>query len=148
MTFEERYYRTLVVSSSQKFNETISPLLKSARCESIVFADSIAHAKRKFLENHFDFVIINAPLKDETGTKFSIDVSTGKNSVCLLFVNAEHYSDIKNKVTQHGVFILSKPTSILAISHSLDFLSSARERLRKLEKKALTIEEKMEEIRL
>lgn len=148
MTFEERYYKTLVVSSSQKFNETISPLLLSSHCDKPVFVDSIAQAKQKFLENHFDYVIINTPLKDDIGTKFAIDVSTGKNTVCLLFVRAEIYSEIKSKVTPHGVFTLAKPISITAITHAIDFLAAARERLRKLEKKALTIEEKMEEIRL
>ncbi len=148
MTFEERFYRTLVVSSSGKFNESITPLLSGAQCEPVIYANSIAAAKRFSLENQIDFVIINAPLPDEPGSKYAIDVSAGKSTVCLLFVKAEQYAETRSKVTPHGVFTLPKPTSFVAITHGLDFLASARERLRNLEKKALSIEEKMEEIRL
>ena len=48
----------------------------------------------------------------------------------------------------HGVFTLPKPTSKPTLLTALNWMSSARERLRKSEKKALSIEEKMEEIRL
>lgn len=148
MAFEERFYRTLVVSSSVKFNEYIIPLLSSARCEPVTFANSVAAAKRFSLENQFDYVVINAPLPDEQGVKYAIDISSDKSTVCLLFVRTELYAETRSKVTPHGVFTLPKPTSSVAITHGLDFLASARERLRNLEKKALSIEEKMEEIRL
>lgn len=148
MTFEERTYRTLVVSSSEKFNENLVPLLSPALCEPVTFADSVSAAKRLTLETQFDFVIINAPLPDETGTKFAIDVSSGKSTVCLLLARAELYPEIRSSVTSHGVFTLSKPLSSSAVANALSFLAAARERLRKLEKKSLSIEEKMEEIRL
>lgn len=148
MAFEERYYRTLVVSSSKKFNEYMVPLLAAARCEPVAYANSIASAKRLSLETQFDFVVINAPLPDELGSKYAMDVSSDKSTVCLLFISAELYAETRSRVTPRGVFTLPKPTSATAITHGLAFLASARERLRNLEKKALTIEEKMEEIRL
>lgn len=148
MTFEERFYRTLVVSSSKKFNDNISALLSAAQCEPIVFANSIASAKRCSLENPFDFVIINTPLPDEMGSKYAIDLSTGKNTVCLMFIRTEIYEEVRSKVIPYGVFTLPKPTASITIKHCLDFLASAKERLRNQEKKTLSIEEKMEEIRL
>ena len=50
--------------------------------------------------------------------------------------------------SEHGVFVLSKPTSKPTMAIALSWLSSAREKLRKTEKKTLSIEEKMEEIRI
>ena len=148
MAFEERLYRTLVVSSSEKFKGTLAPLLSAARCDPVVYTDSVASAKRLSLENQFDIVVVNAPLPDETGVKFAIDISAGKSTVCLLFVRAELYEETKIKTTPRGVFSLPKPTSSIAVSQGLSFLISARERLKNLEKKTLSIEEKMEEIRL
>lgn len=148
MVFSKRDYSTLVVSSSEKFNDSVKPILASAHCEPVTFTESIAFAKRLTLENHFDFVIINSPLPDEVGTKFAIDVSSEKNTVCLLLVKTELYDEIRSKVIAHGVFTLAKPTSAILIAHSLDFMASACERLKKFEKKAVTIEEKMVEIRL
>ncbi len=148
MTLEERYYRTLVVSSSDKFYSILLPLLTAAQCEPILYADSITTAKRNSSENPFDFMILDPPLPDETGLKYAIDISSGKNTICLLFVKADLYADIRSKATPYGVFTLPKPTSSITIMHGLSFLASARERLRGLEKKALSIEDKMEEIRL
>lgn len=148
MTLEERFYRTLVVSSSEKFNEYIVPLLTNAHCEPVVYVNSIAAAKRSCLEKQYDFVIINGPLPDEPGLKFAIDISSGKSTVCLLFIKSELYAETRSKVTPCGVFTLQKPTSAIAVAHGLDFLASARERLRNLEKKSLSLEEKMEEIRI
>ncbi len=148
MPLEERAYRTLVVSSSPNFNEKILPLLTSERCSPVSFADSVSAAKRMVLDTQFDFVIINAPLADESGSRFAIDLSAGKNTVCLLFVRAELFPEIREKIIPHGVFSLPKPTSSVAILHGLGFLASARERLRLFEKKNLSLEDKMEEIRI
>ncbi|MBQ2785872.1 MAG: ANTAR domain-containing protein, partial [Oscillospiraceae bacterium] len=47
-----------------------------------------------------------------------------------------------------GIFTLLKPTSTQIITQALEWMAAARERLRRLESKATSIEEKMEEIRL
>lgn len=148
MALSERQYSTLVVSSSEKFSDSLKSLLPTAQCRPVEYAASAAEAKRKVLEKQYDFVIINAPLSDEIGSKLAIDVSSDKSTVCLMFARADDMSEIKAKVMPHGVFLLSKPTSAPVVSHGLEFLASARERLRKLEKKTVSIEEKMEEIRL
>lgn len=148
MTFEERVYRTLVVSASDKFNEAVFPILSESGCDPVKVTNSISSAKRFYLEEPYDFVIINTPLPDENGSKFAIDVSMGKSTVCLLFARTDIFDEIKSKVSSHGVFVLPKPTSSLSIAQGLSFLASARERLRKMEKKSLSIEEKMEEIQL
>ena len=148
MVFDEKVYNTLVVSSSEKFNDIIQRILYGAHCDPITFTDSIASAKRLILENQYDYVIINAPLPDEFGTKLAIDVSSGKSSVCLMFIKAELHAEIRSKVTPYGVFTLTKPTSSAAITLGLNFMASARERLRNLENKTVSIEDKMEEIRL
>ena len=148
MALEERLYRALVVSSSEKFNDSIKPLLSDAQCGPVSFTGSVASAKRLILENAYDFVIINAPLPDDFGTKLAIDVSSGKSTVCLLLVKTDLYDEIHMKVTVHGVFTLPKPIPAASFTRGLDWLAPARERLRKLEKKTVSIEEKMEEIRL
>ena len=66
----------------------------------------------------------------------------------LLLVKAEHFPDIDGRLTPQGVLVLSKPMSTQLFTQSLRLLCGTRERLRGLEKKNATIEEKMEEIRL
>ena len=53
-----------------------------------------------------------------------------------------------DKVAEHGVFVLPKPTSKPTMLTALSWMSSAREKLYKTEKKTHSVEEKMEEIRI
>lgn len=145
---EKRVYSVLVVSAAESFSTALGPLLPEAKFSPIRFSASISAAKRAVSERDFDFVIINSPLPDDIGARFAIDTSDSKNTVVLLLVRAELHGEIYNKVADHGVFTLSKPTSKPTMQTALAWMSSARERLRKFEKNTLSIEEKMEEIRI
>ncbi len=148
MSLKERVYSVLIASAADGFNDALTTLLPGSRYSPIHFVSNINAAKRALAERSFDFVIINAPLPDDMGIRFAIDTGDAKETVVLLLVRAELQDDIYDKVAEHGVFVLSKPTSKATMTTALSWLSSARERLRKAEKKTLSIEEKMEEIRI
>lgn len=148
MIYEGRAYCVLVVSSSEKMNASIKPLLTGKNFKKVTFAGSVAAANRLLLENSYDFVIVNSPLPDDFGTKLAIDASIGKNTVCMQLVKTELFEDICAKTAEYGVFPLAKPTSAAMVSQGIIWMVSAREKLRRIDKKTVTIEEKMEEIRL
>ena len=148
MSLKERVYSILIVSAAEGFNDALSALLPPGKYSPLCFVPSISAAKRAYAERSFDYVIINSPLPDDIGTRFAIDTCNAKGTVVLLMVRAELHAEIYDKVAEHGVFTLPKPTSKPTLSTALNWMSSARERLRKSEKKALSIEEKMEEIRI
>lgn len=148
MSLKERVYSVLIVSASDKFNDALYDMLPDSTYSPVETVSDISSAKRMIAERAFDFVIINLPLTDDPGTRFAVDACTREGTVVLLIVRAELHEEIHDKVAQHGVFTLSKPMSRQAVALALNWMSSARERLRKFEKKTLSIEEKMEEIRL
>ena len=148
MSLKERVYSVLIVSAAESFNDTLSALLPSSKYSPTHFVSNISAAKRVLAERAFDFVIINSPLPDDVGTRFAIDTANSEESVVLLMVRTELQEEIYDKVAEHGVFVLPKPTSKPTMTIALSWLSSAREKLRKTEKKTLSIEEKMEEIRI
>ena len=148
MSLKERSYRVLVVSAAEKLNTALSSLLAESQYDPVLVVSNVSAAKRAWSEQEFDFVIINSPLPDDPGIRLAIDLSASQGTVVLLFVRAELHEDIFDKVVEHGVFTLSKPVPVPAIAHALRWMESARERLRSMEKKTLTFEEKMEEIRL
>ena len=80
-------------------------------------------------------MIINSPLPDNPGIRFAIDTSNERESVVLLIVRAELHEEIYDKAAEHGVFTLAKPTSRAMMAIALNWLSSARERLRKTGKR-------------
>lgn len=148
MSLKEQVYSALIVSAAKNFNDALSTLLPESKYAPIRFAANISAAKRILAERSFDFVIINAPLPDDIGTRFAIDAVGSRDTVVLFLVRAELYEEIYDKVAEHGVFMLSKPTSKSVVTTALSWMSSARERLRKTEKKTISIEEKMAEIRI
>lgn len=148
MSLKERAYSVLVVSAADNFNVSLKALLADSRYYPVCFEPSISGAKRAMLEREYDFILINSPLPDESGTKFSIDMSGKKGTVVLLFVKNELYYPAYDKVVDHGVFVLPKPTAKQTVIQALDWMASAKERLRKTEKKTVTLEEKMEQIRI
>ena len=148
MSLKERVYSILIVSATESFTSAFADLLPEPRYSPVDTVTSISCAKRILNDKSYDFVIINSPLPDDTGTRFAIDISTTKQSAVLLLVKNDIHAGIHDRVAEYGVFTLPKPLSKVTMSHALNWLESARERLRQFEKKSISIEDKMAEIRL
>ena len=148
MEFTERRYSVLLVSSSPKFNESMLALLPESRFYPVAAVSDVSSARRRLLENQYDIVIINAPLPDDFGTRLALNICDNSGTAVLLLVKAEHYPDINGRVSPFGVLVLPKPASSQTVSQSLQLLCGTRERLRRMEQKTASIEEKMEEIRI
>ncbi|MBQ8358116.1 MAG: ANTAR domain-containing protein [Clostridia bacterium] len=148
MSLTERIYSVLLVSASEKLNDSLRELLPESRYFPVTTVASISAAKRAMLEYAFDLVLINAPLPDDIGTRFAIDVCNEKSTVAMMLVRNEVYHEIYEKAALRGVFILPKPTSRPTLTQALDWLVIARERLRCSEQKTVSVEEKMAEIRI
>ena len=140
-------YSVLVVSASAKFNESVRGLLPERFYWPVTVLTDAAGARRELLENSYDLVVINTPLPDEFGTRLAQDICQHSAAGVLLLVKAEHFPDIDGRLTPQGVLVLSKPMSTQLFTQSLRLLCGTRERLRGLEKKNATIEEKMEEVK-
>ncbi len=148
MPLEERAYSVLLVSASESFNASLQSLFSEAGFLSVQTVSNISAAKRECAARAYDFVIVNTPLPDDMGVRFAIDVCSTGTGVALLLVRSELHDEIRGKVTVHGVFTLQKPIAKPMMRTALDWMASTRERLRKAEKKTISIEEKMAEIRL
>lgn len=148
MVFGDNSYSVLVVSAAGKFSDTMAALLPSADYYPVRFVTNVAAAKRAYLEQQYDFVIINSPLPDDFGARFAAQVCAGNTTVAMILVKADVYEENHGKMVTNGVFTLPKPTSTQMITQALKWMAAARERLRRLEDKTFSVEEKMEEIRL
>lgn len=148
MSLRERVYSVLVVSAAEKLNTALVSMLPESHYSPVQTVSNLSAAKRLWSERSYDFVIVNSPLPDGDGCRFAIDAAAGSSAAVLLLVRAELYNDFWEKTAEHGVFTLAKLLNRPLLSVCLDWMSSVRERLRKLEKKTVSIEEKMEEIRI
>ena len=148
MSLKEHVYSALIVSASESFNQNVLKFLPEATYSPTSNAKSISEAQRKVLERFYDLIIINSPLPDDFGAKFAIDTSNNSPSVVLLFVRSDNYEDVYDKVYDFGVFTVRKPLPEQSVTQALDFVKATRERLRKMEKKKVSLVEKMMEIKI
>ena len=148
MSLKEHVYSVLIVSASENFNQNVMKFLPEATYSPTSYAKSINEAQRKVAERFYDLIIINSPLPDDFGAKFAIDTSNNSSSVVLLFVRSDNYEDVYDKVYDFGVFTVKKPLPEQSVTQALDFARATRERLRKMEKKKVSLEEKMMEIKI
>lgn len=144
----ESVYSVLIVSCGEKFSQSLISLLPESRFDPVHTVASAASAKRALLGRSYDFVIVNAPLSDDFGTDLALDVCRGDSSVALLLVKNDLFDDIAGRVGPFGVYTLSKPTSNAAVNMAISWMCATRERLRRMQKRAASAEEKIEEIRL
>lgn len=148
MVFQEKTYCVLVVSSTESFGTSMAPLLPPTDYYPVVYARSSAEAQRLLAENSYDIVIINTPLSDDFGLRLASYVSSNTTAGVLLLGKSDRYTETSAKMLSYGVMTLPKPTSSQMLTQTLGVLCATRERLRRMEEKQLSVEQKMEEIRL
>ena len=148
MVFRERTYSVLIVTASDGFINSIMQLLPVTDYWPVTTARSVGEARRRIAETDFDIVLINGPLPDDFGMRLAIDICTNSGAGVLLMVKNDLFNDIYAKVTSYGVITLSKPTNLQMVAQNLRILCATRERLRQMEAKQATVEEKIEEMRL
>lgn len=147
MSLEQNHYRILLVSSGDRFIKELSALLQTEGYQTDS-SHSASDARRKLLENTYDFVAVNAPLSDESGFRLCIDVSRDNGTIAAIFAGADTFEELYTKASAQGVFVLRKPSSRVMLSQAFSLMVCARERLRTLEKKVGKTESKLDEIRI
>ena len=148
MVFQERTYSVLLVTASDNFVNSIMPLLPVTDYWPVTTVRSVSEARRRIVETDFDIVLINAPLPDDFGMRLAIDICTNSGAGVLLMVKNDLFNDIYAEVVSCGVITLSKPTNLQMVAQNLRILCATRERMRQMQARQATVEEKIEEIRL
>lgn len=136
----------LIVSASEQFDAIVKRSLKGFT--TINFVKSGSLARRSVMEKEYDIIVVNSPLPDETGIDLALDTAEKSRASILLVVPKEIYEDVLERVTDLGVLVLPKPFPKGRVDKAVRFLAAIQKKSLKLEKKVLSIEEKMEELRL
>ncbi len=148
MNLEERTYSVLIISQSETFVHSLSSLLLPARFHPQQVVTSAGAARRAFSELAYDLVVINARFPDDPILHLAKDLSLASGTAVLLLVPAEFLQETKAEVQSHGVFTLDKPVSRHLMEVALSWLIAAHERLRRAETRSLSLEDRMQKIRL
>ena len=102
MLFPSQCYSLLLVSCSERFNETVLGLCKSY-CDPIRVVPSVNAAKRAVLDQSYDLVLLNAPLPDGQGMDLAAELSAGRQTICLLLLRAQEFKLLQSRAEEQGV---------------------------------------------
>ncbi len=140
--------QVMIVSSSEKSAGLLYEMLKSDKYEQIFTVSSSSEARRSLIQNSFDLVVINTPLRDEFGHELALNIAASSAAGIILIVKAEAADEISAKVEEDGIFVIAKPISRTFFYQSLKLIEASRRRLLGLKSENLILQKKIEEIRL
>lgn len=143
---EDIQHSILIVSASGQFDAIVRRSLKNAM--TVDSRKSAATARRCILERYYDLVIVNAPLPDESGEEYALDVTEKCSASVLMAVPQEVYEEVLDRVTDHGILVIPKPFPKGRMDRAIRFLFAVQSRMRRLEREVQTVQDKMEELRL
>lgn len=138
----------LVVSSSEKGASFFSETLSAAPACQITAAASCGEARRLLLERDFDLVVVNAPLRDESGEDFARYVAGRELSQVILVVKSEFYEAISAACEEEGVLTLAKPLSKAVFWSAVSLAKAARSRIKRVQAENARLKQKIDDIRV
>ena len=137
----------LIVSGSDKIYDYIVDLLPQKEFYPIVRASSAGEARRTLVSQVFDIIIINTPLPDDFGIELALDYSDSPSCI-MIMVKEEIFNQVVYQVEDAGIVAVSKPSNKTTIYNTIKLLCAVSSKLKKLEKKNRTLEEKLKDIRV
>ncbi len=137
----------LIVSNSVKGAEYIEDVLRAASILDIAVLKSCGEARRMLAERDFDLVVVNAPLKDETGESLSRHIAAKGASQVLLLVNSAIYEAVSAVCEGDGVLTISKPVNKTLLWSALKIANAAYNRLSRMQAENNKLRQKIEDIR-
>lgn len=138
----------LICSSTDKGRAFLTELLRANIFTEITTVNSGAEARSLLSQKDFELVIINAPLRDESGEELSLRVTDISLAGVLLIVKAENADDVSAKVEDNGVVVVAKPFSRSLFFQTLKLMVATRRRMLGLRRENEQLQKKIEAIRL
>ena len=143
-----RQYSILIVSASEQLNSFVKRTISDGRFDGIEVRKSVAQASQELLNRHYDVILVNTPLPDDFGVDFALNACEKYTSGMLIITPGDVCDDITERVIDYGVIVLAKPLTNRALARNLRHLCAIQDKIRNPEKKILTLEDKITEMRI
>jgi len=138
----------LIVSGTEKSISLFTEMLAAASFAQIIAVQSGAEARQLFLEQDFDLVVINAPLRDESGESLSRHVASRNIGQVILVVRSEYYDEVSAVCEDDGVLTVARPVNRTVFWSALKLAKSAQSRLKQMRTENSRLKQKIEDIRI
>lgn len=119
----------LLISHSEQSATSLSGLLRSEGYTDISISNNPEEAKQLVLDEEFDLICINAPLKEENGIRLSEHFASITRSSVVIIVPQKSADNVNDLLTKHGVLVIAKPINKHLFHHFLQFTDCFRSRM-------------------
>lgn len=140
--------RALIICDSPKGTDFFQSFLASNNYSDITVTSSPDEGRRKFGENEYDIVLINAPLKNESGEQLAIDMAEQNISQVILIVPIEYMDQITSKVENFGVITVEKPINKALFASAIKLAEVTQRRVEMVTLENRKLKKKMDELKL
>jgi len=138
----------LVVTTFEKSAAFFAEVLSAASIGQTVTVSTCGEARRRLLEREFDLVILNAPLRDESGESLARHIAAKGFSQVILIVASESYEAVSAICENDGVLTLAKPLNKTLFWSALKLAQSAQGRIARMRAENNKLAQKIEDIRI
>ena len=138
----------LIVSCVEKDTAFFTELLKAASIHHITSTKSVESARKLVLQQDFDLVMVNTPLRDEDGDAFSRQIVSKGDCQVILLVKNECFDSVSAAHEAGGVFIISKPVEKPFFLSAMSLVKSAQNRIKRIQTENTQLKKKIEDIRI
>jgi response regulator NasT len=138
----------LIVSCEEKDTAFFTELLNAASIRHVASIKSVGGAEKFILQEDFDLVIVNAPLRDESGESFSRQTASKGESQVILLVRHELFDSVSSACEGEGVLTISKPVENAVFLSALSLARSVQNRIKRIKAENSQLKQKIEDIRI
>jgi len=138
----------LIVSGTKKSIAFFTEMLRSASMKPIAVLESANEARRLLGERDIDLVIIDSPLRDESGEEMAQHVASMDVAQVILVVSGEYVDAVSAVCEDDGVFVFSRPLNKSLFWSALKLAGAAQNRLKRLRAENDKLKRQMEDIRI
>lgn len=121
-----------IVCSKIEMLKQLRTLMLQQGYSSVEYAISANEARRKldFLEP--GLILVNAPLQDELGVDFVLDIADKSDAGIVVLSRHEHLEEMQYKLEKIGALVLPKPISRTILIQTARFAAQSRKSIKGL----------------
>ncbi len=135
----------LIVCSKPELIKELRNLMLQRGYSSAEYSLSANEARRKLDFFEPELILVNAPLQDELGIEFVLDISDITDAGIIILAKHEHLEEMQYKLEKVGALILPKPINRTTLLQTAKFAVQSRKSIKGLKLQNDDLEKRMQD---
>ncbi|MHB8062699.1 MAG: ANTAR domain-containing response regulator [Ruminiclostridium sp.] len=135
----------LIVCSKPELIKELRSLMLQQGYSSAEYSLSANEARRKLDFFEPELILVNAPLQDELGIEFVLDIADKTDAGIIILAKHEHLEEMQYKLEKVGALILPKPINRTTLLQTAKFAALSRKSIKGLKLQNDDLERKMQD---